>query len=110
MIKALFALFKVGEEVQQKGWYASKTVWFNILTAIVTIAALKWKVDASAEDLTAISVGCATVGNIVMRFISSAPVGLSTKPTVQGDAEPKQPPISIVRTETQTNDEPTSLP
>lgn len=95
-MKHLLLLLRIGNDVQTKGWYASKTVWFNILT-LVGVAAAYRGFDLSADDLVALSVACSSVGNIVLRFITDKPVGGKTVPlpvpdttgaTLPGDEKP----------------------
>jgi hypothetical protein len=55
-----------------KVWYKSKTVWFNIVTGALAI------VNAYSQTIpnqySAIIVG---VGNIILRFLTTAPVSLN---------------------------------
>lgn len=78
MIEILKRLLNVGNDVQQKGWYSSKTVWFNILSLVAALVALKgYSIDAN--DVAVLSSGIVTVVNIALRFGSQTPVGLTTK-------------------------------
>lgn len=59
---------------ETKAWWASKTIWVNLL-ALVGSLAVAWGLDADrwAEIST---VGLA-VANLALRLATSAPVGLS---------------------------------
>lgn len=75
----IVSILKIGNDVQQKGWYASKTVWFNILSFVAAIAALKG-LNLNADDIVAIAGGVSTIGNIILRLTSETPVGAKTIP------------------------------
>jgi hypothetical protein len=78
-MKWFLTLLKIGNDVQQKGWYASKTVWFNILSLIAALAALKG-FNLNAEDIVTLAAGISTVGNIFLRFATETPIGSKTVP------------------------------
>lgn len=75
----LLALLRIGNDVQQKGWYTSKTVWFNILSLVATIAALKG-FNLNADDIVTLAAGISTVGNLILRFSTETPLGSKTVP------------------------------
>ena len=86
-------ILTIGNDVQQKGWYASKTVWFNILSFVAAIAALKgFNIDA--QDVAAIAGGVSTVGNIILRAATSVPIGKATVPS--DDASVDHPDRTIM--------------
>lgn len=78
-MKWITLLFRIGNDVQQKGWYASKTVWFNILTLVGMVAALKG-FDLGADDIMAIAAGLSAIGNIGLRFATDTKIGARTVP------------------------------
>jgi hypothetical protein len=67
-------LWNIGNDVQQKGWYASKTVWFNILSFVAALAAIKgFEIDAN--DVAVLASAIVALCNIVLRFTTNTPVG-----------------------------------
>ena len=78
-MKWLLMILRIGNDVQTKGWYASKTVWFNILSLVAAVAALKG-LNLSSDDVVALSAGVSTVGNILLRFATDTPIGAKTVP------------------------------
>jgi hypothetical protein len=55
-------------EIKAKPWWKSRTVWFNVASAIVTLAAAPIGLSpATAAIVTA-------VGNVVLRTTTSGPV------------------------------------
>ena len=78
-MKHLLALLRIGNDVRQKGWYTSKTVWFNILSLVAALAALKG-FNLNAEDILTLAAGVSTVGNIFLRFTTDTPIGSKTVP------------------------------
>jgi hypothetical protein len=87
--KLLPKLGKVAEGVQAKQWWASKTIWFNILLAVVTFGAqvagikeLSWLGEVDIQNLAA---ALAAIGNIVLRFMTSQPLGKPDDKAVSGD-------------------------
>ena len=78
-MKWMLMILRIGNDVQTKGWYASKTVWFNILSLVAAVAALKG-LELSADDVVALSAGVSTVGNILLRFATDTPIGAKTVP------------------------------
>ena len=58
-----------------KIWWASKTLWANIIGGFVAVGtAFGLDLGLDAEQQTAIVGGIMTVINIVLRFMTSAPV------------------------------------
>lgn len=86
-MKHFLLLLRLGNDVQQKGWYASKTIIFNILTLLALVAA-RYGFELSSDDLMVIAAGVASIGNIVLRFATSTPVGANTIPV---QAAPETP-------------------
>lgn len=73
---------------QTKRWYASKTIWYNLLLALLNLASafqisfindFLARTGLSHDDITNISVALAVVGNIILRFITSEPVSLRSQ-------------------------------
>ena len=78
-MKWIKALFEIGAELQQKGWYASKTVWVNILTLIAAVIACKFHgFQIDADSIAAVGMGFAAIGNIGLRFVTKTPIGATT--------------------------------
>lgn len=63
-----------------KKWFASKTVWFNVITTVIMLATeLSNATDISTESMLKIYAGVITVGNIILRvFFTSQPIGDET--------------------------------
>ena len=97
-MKWFLAVLRVGNDVQQKGWYASKTIWFNILSLVAAIGALKG-LHLNAEDITMLAAGVSTAGNIWLRFRTNTAVGAKTIPATV------QPPVEAPDTSTTSNDD-----
>lgn len=67
------------EPIETKLWYQSKTVWFNIGTILVVVAAeltpLLGLFDAQTEAaLTPLVLLAAAVGNILLRAVTTKPL------------------------------------
>ena len=61
--------------MNDKNWYASKTVWANALAIIATIAgALGMDFGLTPEVQAEIAVAGIAVVNIVLRFVTKAPI------------------------------------
>jgi len=89
-MKWLKFVLTIGNDVQQKGWYASKTVWFNIISFLAAIAAMKG-LNVSPEDVATIAGGISTAGNIILRAATSVPIGKDTVPPVGGNTDEHDP-------------------
>lgn len=87
-MKWIMILFQLGAEVQQKGWYASKTVWVNVLTILAALSAWKFGYVPADADLATLSLGLAAAGNIVLRFATKVPVGGKTVPVSATEVQP----------------------
>lgn len=72
-----------------KAWYTSKTVWLNILGLLVLL--VKQATDTHLIPDASIGVSVLGMLNIVMRFVTTMPVGASTQPV-----EPP-PPIVVTK-------------
>jgi hypothetical protein len=58
-----------------KRWYASKTIWANIIAGIVTLAGLFGLDLGLTPDVQAqIVTGVLAVVNIILRFVTKEPV------------------------------------
>lgn len=65
---------KMGESDGKK-WWQSKTVWFNALTSVVTVAgALANSPLAADPKVQAGVVLFITIGNAVLRFLTNQPI------------------------------------
>ena len=78
-MKWISTIFKIGNDVQQKGWYASRTVWFNIISLVAALAALKG-FNLDANDVVQLSIMVSTLGNIWLRFRTDTRIGASSIP------------------------------
>ena len=64
--------------MESKPWFASKTLWANIIGGAVAIGtAFGLNLDIDAETQTAIVGGILAVVNIILRFMTSAPVTMT---------------------------------
>lgn len=65
--------------MEPKAWYASKTVWFNLLALLVSVALAfgfgEFKADPAVEQAAFVIV---TVVNLVLRFMTTRPIGTPT--------------------------------
>lgn len=58
-----------------KKWYKSKTVWFNIITSVLTVvASLQNSPLVSDPQIQAGVILFITIGNAVLRFITDEPI------------------------------------
>jgi cytochrome bd-type quinol oxidase subunit 1 len=62
-----------------KSWYASKTVWFNVLTVVFAIASAHgWTPNAElAESISVFILAVSPIVNLLLRFITKQPIGSS---------------------------------
>lgn len=59
-----------------KSWYLSKTLWVNIIAGIATVStAFGLDLGLDPDKQVALVGGIMAVANIVLRLITSAPVG-----------------------------------
>ena len=62
--------------MQVKDWYASKTLWANIIAGIVTAAGVFGiNLGLDAETQAQLVGGIMAVVNIVLRFVTDKPIG-----------------------------------
>lgn len=59
-----------------KAWYKSKTLWFNLLT----LAILAGQGQLGIEIPPSIAVPLVTVGNMLLRVITTAPLAATDQP------------------------------
>lgn len=80
VLKLVPRIFKESGEVQKKGWYASKTIWFNLLVLSFDVATkvLGHDLPITGEAIDAIAAGLGAVGNIFLRSRTSKPLGMKT--------------------------------
>jgi hypothetical protein len=80
VLKMLPAVFRAGDQLQTKGWYASKTIWFNVLVLALDMAVKVFGADLpiGGETIDALAVGLAGVGNIVLRVVTKQPLAVKT--------------------------------
>ena len=64
--------------MESKVWYASRTLWWNVIGGVVSVAtAFGLDIPLDEETKTAIVGGILAVINIVLRFKTTAPVTVS---------------------------------
>lgn len=80
LIRYLPRLFRIGNDVQKKGWYASATIWFNLLVLAFDLLAdsLPMLADVPQSEINSIAVGIAAIGNIILRARTERPLGVQT--------------------------------
>ena len=64
--------------MEPKPWYASKTMWANIIAGVATVGTLFWpslKDVLTPETQVAVVGGVMAVVNIVLRATTKAPIG-----------------------------------
>lgn len=57
-----------------KPWYLSKTLWFNVLTALVAIAGSLTNAFTFTGNVAAIFTGILTVGNVILRLLTTTAI------------------------------------
>lgn len=72
--RRLDKFFKGGNMEENKKWFHSKTIWFNIVSGIVTIAASLQSDGGLSPQLASIMASVVTIGNVVLRFITEKPI------------------------------------
>lgn len=60
--------------MQVKKWWMSKTLWFNIITALVGVIGQITNLFHFSAQTNSIFAGILTVGNFILRFLTSQPV------------------------------------
>jgi len=57
-----------------KKWWTSKTVWFNVISTIVTASA--WAMGELPDGSTAVAVVIFvnTIGNMILRLLTNKPI------------------------------------
>jgi len=76
MLKLLKEIFDIGHEIgNNKEWYYSKTLWFNV--AVLIAAVVDWKTggQTSQQDIQAIELGFLALANLVLRMVTKRPLG-----------------------------------
>lgn len=76
--KIIKELFDVGHDIaDNKAWYTSKTIWFNLLVLICDVASKFWHdLPVTGEEVDALALGLAAVGNILLRLYTRRPISL----------------------------------
>lgn len=75
------------EQLQVKGWYLSKTIWVNLLLLIGSVAYAVTGNEAftlSEDEVGALSLAGIAVVNIVLRILTSKPIGMRSVPGSAG--------------------------
>ena len=62
--------------MRTKSWYSSKTVWFNVLTILVAIAAyFGWTPDQQlTTNAAGFLVAASPIVNLLLRFLTTKPI------------------------------------
>lgn len=63
----------MGSETK-KAWYASKTIWINVLTTVAGLAAYGDFLPLSDEAKAAL-LAASGIANVLLRFITKQPIG-----------------------------------
>lgn len=86
------ALFRAGSDIQTKGWYASRTIWFNLLVLAfdISLKGFGHELPLTGEDIDSMAMALAALGNIGLRVITDKPLGLRTErpPADRTDPQP----------------------
>ncbi len=60
---------------EAKIWYTSKTIWFNLIMVVSTVASNYIPFSSiDGKDIDSIAAGIACIGNVILRFMSSSSV------------------------------------
>lgn len=57
--------------VTTKPWYLSKTLWFNVIAAVVAVVGDVTKTFTFTGQTATIFAGILSVGNIILRFLTT---------------------------------------
>jgi len=57
-----------------KNWYQSKTVWFNVVAAVVLVVKTVWPEFADFELDPMYATGLVALVNLALRFVTREPV------------------------------------
>lgn len=60
----------------KKAWWKSRVVWFNILT----LGIMAGQGQLGVEVPPSVAVPLVTVGNVILRILTSQPVGVTDQP------------------------------
>jgi len=70
------AYFRRFENMENKKWYESKTVWFNIISGIGGVGGgLSPNPGGFESKVQGIFARIVSIGNIAIRFVTDAPIG-----------------------------------
>ena len=61
--------------MEAKHWWASKTIWLNLLAIVAIILNSLFGVELDTEAQVALATGILAVLNIILRTVTSRPVG-----------------------------------
>lgn len=83
-------IFDVGYSISHtKNWYASKTIWFNILVIVSYFLVNNFGKDFITKDeMDSIALTLSILGNIFLRFKTRRPIALRSKGDSDPDSEP----------------------
>ena len=87
LIKLLPRFSEAISSLQVKGWYLSKTIWSNLFVLVGSVAYAVTGNDAlslSTDEAAALSLAAVAVGNIILRILTSKPVGVRSIPGAAG--------------------------
>jgi len=76
MWRIIKEIFDIGHEIgNNKNWYYSKTVWFNIAALIAAVVDYKAGGVTSQQDIQTIGLGLFALVNLVLRLTTKRPIG-----------------------------------
>jgi hypothetical protein len=76
MWKILKEIFDIGHEIgNNKSWYYSKTLWFNVAALIAAVVDYKAGGVTSQQDIQTIGLGLFALVNLVLRLTTKRPIG-----------------------------------
>jgi hypothetical protein len=76
MWKILKEIFDIGHEIgNNKRWYYSKTVWFNVAALIAAVVDYKTGGVTSQQDIQTIGLGLFALVNILLRLMTKRSIG-----------------------------------
>jgi len=61
--------------MENKHWYASKTLWVNFLAIVAIILNNQFGIELDVEVQAALATSILAIINIVLRFVTKQPVG-----------------------------------
>jgi len=87
LIKIMPRIAEAMEQMQVKGWYLSKTIWSNLIVlsgAVIYALHGNDVLIITDAEAAALSVAAVAAANIVLRVLTSKPVGMRSVPGAIG--------------------------